>query len=84
MILMQLFGMDKAESQKVISFLLYYGVIGVQRTKEDGPIYIYDVSYNIELLHVRTRKWKDATKYIVNPALWPALKVDGEEQICAV
>ena len=78
LILVQLFGLDEAETQRVISFLLYYGIIGVQRASEDEPLYIYDVNYNIELLRVRIRKWQNATRYIVNPALWPALNVYGE------
>ena len=79
--LVQLFGLDEAESQRVISFLLYYGIIGVQRASEDEPLYIYDVNYNIEVLRVRIRKWQDATRYVVNPALWPALNVYGENDV---
>ena len=79
--LVQIFGLDEAESEQVISFLLYYGIIGVQRASEDEPLYIYDVNYNIELLRVRIRKWEDSTRYIVNPALWPALYVCEESEI---
>ena len=81
LLLVQLFGLDEAESQRVISFLLYYGIIGVQRASEDEPLYIYDVNYNIEVLRVRIRKWQNATRYIVNPALWPALNVYGENDV---
>jgi hypothetical protein len=72
--LVQCTGLDKSSADRVISFLLYYGVLGVRRTGEE-VIYIFDVNYDIEMLHVRIRKWGESTKYIVNPALWPALKV---------
>lgn len=79
MTLIQIFGLNESDSEKLISFLLYYGVLGVKRGKED-PVYIYDVKYNIELLKVKIRKWAAATYYIVNPALWPALNIDSEIQ----
>ena len=78
--LIRLFGLEDEHIEKVISFLIYYGVLGVQKPKED-PIYIFDVKYNIELLRVRIRKWADSTLYVVNPALWPALSVKADEQL---
>jgi hypothetical protein len=66
-----------ARAERVISFLLYYGVLGVTKTNEE-TIYIYVVNYDIEMLHVRIRKWAGSTKYVVNPALWPALKLSRE------
>ncbi len=77
--LIQLFGLESEESERVISFLMYYGILGVQRAEQD-PIYIYDVDYNIELLRVRIRKWAGATRYIVNHALWPVLRLGDEVQ----
>ncbi len=71
--LIQCTGLDESSSDRVISFLLYYGVLGVKRSGED-TLYIYDVNYDIEMLRVRIRKWGSSTKYVVNPALWPALK----------
>lgn len=73
--LVQCTGLDQLDTERVISFLLYYGVLGVRRTGEE-IIYIYDVNYDIEMLHVRVRKWGKSIKYIVHPALWPALKVN--------
>ena len=70
--LVQCTGLDEQAAERVISFLLYYGVLGVTKLDE-GTIYIYDVNYDIEMLHVRIRKWTESTKYVVNPALWPAL-----------
>jgi hypothetical protein len=75
--LVQCSGLDEATAERVISFLLYYGVLGVTKTNEE-TIYVYDVNYDIEMLHVRIRKWAESTKYVVNPALWPALKLRRE------
>lgn len=72
--LVQCTGLDEPSADRVISFLMYYGILGVKRTGEE-TLYIYDVNYDIEMLHVRLRKWGGSSKYIVNPALWPALKI---------
>jgi hypothetical protein len=29
---------------------------------DEDTIYIYDVNYDIEMLHVRIRKWTESTK----------------------
>lgn len=72
--LIKIFGLEDGEVDKVVSFLLYFGVVGVEKGVE-APLYIFDVMYNIELLRVRIKKWGGSTRYVVNPALWPALKV---------
>lgn len=74
MALIQMFGLSAEEAERVISFLLHCGFLGVSRG-EDEPTYIYDVSYDIEMLKVSVRKWAGVTRYLLNPALWPALKV---------
>ena len=73
--LVRLFGLTEVETDSVITFLIYYGIIGVQRESEEEPLYIYDVNYNIELIRVRIRKWSEATRYVVNPSLWMALNL---------
>jgi hypothetical protein len=77
--LIKLFGLEDDDTEKVVNFLIYYGVLGVKKLNEE-PIYIFDVKYNIELLRVRIRKWAESTLYVVNPALWPALSVKPDEQ----
>ena len=72
--LVQCTGLDEPTAERVINFLVYYGVLGVTRANEETA-YIYDVNYDIEMLRVRIRKWGRSTKYIVNRALWPALKL---------
>jgi hypothetical protein len=47
---------DEDVAEKIIGFLLYYGVIGIRRTGNDLE-YIYDVSYDVEMLNARIRKW---------------------------
>ena len=77
--LVQCVDLDEASAERVINLLLYSGVLGVRKTGEE-TIYIYDVNYDIEMLRVRIRKWRGSTKYVVNPALWPALKVKSGDQ----
>lgn len=72
--LVQCTGLNESTADRVIGNLLYYGVLGVKKPGEEAT-YIYDVNYDIEMLHVRIRKWRGSAKYLVNPALWPALKV---------
>ncbi len=77
--LLQCTGLDAGQATKVVDFLLYFGVIGVQRASND-PIFIYDVNYDIEMLRVKVKKWAHTTRYIVNPALWPALNIRPSAQ----
>ena len=78
--LIQCSGLDEVSAKRVVSFLVYYGVLGVRRSREE-PVYIYDVNYDIEMINVQVRKWGGSTKYVVNPALWPALKVTGGDEL---
>lgn len=78
--LIQCAGMDEGEAERIITFLLYYGVFGIAKLGDEA-IYIYDVNYDVEMLRVRIRKWSDSAKYNVNPALWPALKMKLGEQL---
>jgi hypothetical protein len=75
-ILIQCANLDEEQAGRVISLLLYYGVLGI-KNGDDDPMYIYDVGYDLESLKVRMRKWGYAARYLVNPALWPALKVNS-------
>jgi GTPase SAR1 family protein len=77
--LCELAEIEAEEAERVIAFLLYYGVLGVKRDGAD-PIYIYDVQYDIEMLRARMRKWGSASKYLLNTALWPALRINADNQ----
>ena len=83
-LLINIFGREESEAEQVISLLLYYGIIGVQRSNEDDPLYIYDVNYDIEFLRVRIRKWGVSTWCVVIPALWIALKVEDDAPQLAI
>jgi len=64
---------DISDHEKVTSFLLYYGVLGIQ--VGDAEYFIFDVNYDIKVLQVRAERGKDSTLYIVNPAFWPAFSI---------
>lgn len=64
---------DRADFEKVTEFLLYYGVLGVRAADQD--YFIYDVSYDMKVLKVRTARTGSSTRYIVNPAFWPGLGI---------
>jgi hypothetical protein len=64
-------GIPKSDSEKFVDFLLYYGVVGVQIAEQE--YFIYSVNYDLKVLKVRAERGKEATRYIVNPAFWPAL-----------
>jgi len=74
------FGLTNDQAHKALTFLLYYGVFGIYKPNQH-PLYIYDVEYNIELLNARIRKWDDNLRYIINPALWPALNIKPDDQL---
>ena len=44
------------------------------------PIYIYNVNYDVEMLKARIRKWGTSIKYVINPGLRSALKIEEIEQ----
>jgi hypothetical protein len=64
---------DANDHEKVVTFLLYYGVLGIQ--VGDAEYFIFDVNYDIKVLQVRAERGKNATCYIVNPAFWPAFSI---------
>lgn len=59
--------------EQVISFLLYYGVIGLHT--ESGVKYIFDVNYDSKLLSLRAARQGEQARYVINPAFWPALDI---------
>ena len=54
-------------------FLLYYGVLGIQIG--DNEYFIFAVNYDLKVLKIRAERGEDATRYIVNPAFWPAFGI---------
>jgi hypothetical protein len=63
-------GIPSESANKIIDFLLYYGVLGVQIG--DVEYFIYSVNYDLKVLKVRTERGEEDTRYIINPAFRPA------------
>jgi len=68
-------GVDKSETEKMIEFLLYYGILGIQSTS--GDHYIFHVNYDHKMLRIRAERAGKDLRYVVNPAFWPALGIGG-------
>jgi hypothetical protein len=67
-------GMDQTEVQKVIDFLLYYGIFGIRAN--DGQLhYIFHVNYDLKVLQVRAARAPNVDVYVINPAFRPALGI---------
>ncbi len=60
--------------EEIIEILLWYGFLGVQISHEE-IVFIYDLTYNIELLKTIIRKKGDSVLYVINPAFIPSLRI---------
>ena len=67
-------GLPSAKYDEVISFLLYFGFFGI-RIGNKEPVYIYDVGYDMKVMHTYIDKHLNQTEFVLNPAFWPALDV---------
>jgi hypothetical protein len=68
-------GTDTTEKlEEIFLFFLYYGVIGLK--VGEAVQYIYDVSYDLDILTTRAKRGGDAAIYVINPAFRAALGVD--------
>lgn len=65
--------LDQDAHEKVLDFLLYYGVLGV--LVGDLELFIYTVNYNLKMLKIRAEQGKDRARYILNPAFWPIFDI---------
>lgn len=74
--LLQDAGIDEEELDRVIEFLLYYGILGVQADSE-STLYIYDVHYDLKALLIRAKRVSSRLRYAINPAFAPALSIRG-------
>ena len=64
----------KEKYDEVISFLLYFGFFGI-RIADKEPVYIYDVGYDMKVMHTYIKKHTKQMEFVLNPAFWPALGV---------
>ncbi|GCB04431.1 hypothetical protein PSUB009319_20620 [Ralstonia sp. SET104] len=71
-------GIDEVDVDKVIDFLLYYGILGV-RLQDEQVHYIYHVNYDLKVLQVRASRAINDGVYVMNPAFRPALGISESE-----
>jgi hypothetical protein len=69
---------EESEREKVIDFLLYYGVLGTRLGEND--YFIYSVNYDLKVLKIRAQRHSETADYVVNPAFWPALGIKPSEK----
>lgn len=67
-------GAEEHEVDRVIEFLLYYGILGV-KTEADIPYYIFNVNYDLKVLQIRAQRAGNTTRFIMNSAFRPALGI---------
>ncbi len=73
-LLLDVQGIDVGNRERIVEFLLYYGFLGI-RYCDGEPQYIYDVSYDIQILKTRIVKNRKAIRYVLNPGFWPGLGI---------
>ncbi len=67
-------GIEASEVDRVVDFLLYYGIFGVRSL--DGIVhYIFNVNYDLKVLKIRASRAGDSGAYVMNPGFRPALGI---------
>lgn len=69
------FGVAVDVAEKIINILLWYGFLGLDM-KHNEPKYIYNFSYNMNLMQGVLKKESENLFYQINPAFWPALLIE--------
>jgi hypothetical protein len=67
-------GIDEHAVIEATDMLLWYGVLGILRSADDVPNYIYDFRYNVNVMKALIRKDGDFL-YAINPAFWKGLAI---------
>lgn len=67
-------GIAESDVQRVIDFLLYYGILGIQDSIEHVH-YIFGVNYDLKVLQIRAARAGGDAVYVMNPAFRPALGI---------
>lgn len=68
------FEVDSSFHEKIFELLLWYGFIGL--VVDDDAKYIYNFNYSMKLVAGMIKK-KGDIDYLINPAFWPALQIEG-------
>ena len=58
----------------IIDRLLYFGFLGIKRGRSTK--YIYDVGYDMNLVHAEIRKFSEDVRYEINPAFYSVLYIN--------
>jgi hypothetical protein len=64
---------ESADHERVIDFLLYYGVMGIHSVDHD--YFIFGVNYDLRQLKIRISRVADV-RYIIHPAFWGGLSIE--------
>jgi hypothetical protein len=62
---------DKLDT--LVEHMLYYGVFGL-KTKEQGIVYVYDLSYDMKRMKMLMEKFPECS-YVMHPVLRPSLSI---------
>lgn len=68
-------GVSESDFDRVVDFLMYYGVLGVRISDRD--YFIFDTNYDLKPLKIRASRGGEDIRYVINEAFWPALSVGG-------
>ena len=68
------FGVSDQSFDNLFELLLWYGFLGLMIDNEAK--YVYDFHYSMKLVNGIIKKNGDI-EYLINPAFWPALMIDG-------
>jgi len=71
--LLQDAGVTSGETEAVVDYLLYYGVLGIR--VKDIEYYVFDTNYDLKPLKIRSKRAGAEVNFVVNPAFWPALNI---------
>lgn len=65
-------GIDDADLEDAVSFLTWFGFLGVRRSGNDEPTFAYQVRYNVDKLMAAVDH--QGAHFEVHPAFWDALE----------
>ncbi|WP_219908221.1 P-loop ATPase, Sll1717 family [Vibrio splendidus] len=68
------FGLENEQSESIFNLLIWYGFLGLKVGEEFK--YIFNLNYSINLMMGLIKKNGNAD-FVINPAFWPALLIDG-------
>ncbi len=70
-------GIGQEVRDRVLDFLLYYGVLGVRISQ--GDYFIYSDNYDLRMLKMRAMRSPQDARYVLNPAFGPVFDIEDED-----